>query len=471
MTDGLKKEDLIKKTNKTKIMKFKSIFLTFLAIISFTFVQAQEADDCTVMLQIFAENAKARSYDEAYKQLGPLVEKCPKASAAIYQYGEIIYEHRLKNNIGDESENVQGLLKMIRTETSEFADKVNVTKKDIELARILYKYKVGTEEEEFALLDKSFQNDKENFTDPNGMILYFTLIQKRFEDGKITLQEFFDKYDELTLQIESVLDERGKVVNELLDKESSGSLTDDEKNNLSAQETNIKNYGIVMNSINGTLGKLADCDQLIPLYEAEFDTKKTDEVWLSNVLRRLQAKECTDAPLYITSVKALHALKPSANTAYGLGNIATTQTEKFKYWDQAISLGISKDQESKIYYKKGLAYKSQGQYSSAKREFIASNNAKPSFGAPFLQIAIMIASSSNNCGTTIFEKRAVNWIAARYANKAAAVDPSVKSNASQAAASYNGRAPQKTDIFTNPDYNSGDTITIGCWIGESVRIP
>jgi hypothetical protein len=56
--------------------------------------------------------------------------------------------------------------------------------------------------------------------------------------------------------------------------------------------------------------------------------------------RRLQSKECTDAPLYITSVKALHVLNPSAKTAYGLGNIAKSQSEKFKYWDEANFTGL-----------------------------------------------------------------------------------------------------------------------------------
>ena len=82
----------------------------------------------------------------------------------------------------------------------------------------------------------------------------------------------------------------------------------------------------------------------------------------------------------------------------------------------------------------------------------------------------MIASSSNGCGNSVFEKRAVNWLAARYANRAAAVDPSIKSNAMNAVNSYNGRAPQRADIFTNADYNSSDTIRFNCWIAESVRI-
>ncbi|WP_228547234.1 hypothetical protein [Nonlabens antarcticus] len=452
-------------------MTKNSLLIAVLAMFSIAFAKAQDADDCTVMLQIFAENAKNKMYDEAYKQLGQLVQNCPDKSAAIYQYGERIYEHRIRENIGVESENIQGLVLMLRKEISDYSDLIDASRKKLELARIMHENDLGTEAERFQMFDDAFKNDTKNFTDPKAIIIYFKLVEQRYEAGTINLQQFFDIYDELTLHIESLLNERGEILTDLMDKEVTGTLTDEDKAQMEAQEINIKNYGIVMGSVNATLGALADCDKLIPLYEAEFENKKGDESWLSNVLRRLQVKECTDAPLYITSVKALHDLNPSGKTAYGLGNIATSQSEKFKYWDQAIELGVSQELVSLIHYKKGLAYKKQGQYGSAKREFIASNAAKPSFGNPFYQIATMIASSANSCGTTTFEKRAVYWIAARWAQKAGAVDPSLRSTAQQAVANYNGTAPQKQDIFLAKEYESGQTITIGCWIGESVRIP
>ena len=95
--------------------------------------------------------------------------------------------------------------------------------------------------------------------------------------------------------------------------------------------------------------------------------------------------------------------------------------------------------------------------------------AKPSFGQAYMLIAQLYASSANECGKTPFEKRAVNWLCAQYANKAAAVDPSLKATANRQAASYNGYAPSKTDIF-NADM-AGKTVSFNCWIGESVRVP
>jgi tetratricopeptide (TPR) repeat protein len=452
-------------------MNFKKILVLATIVFSSAFAKAQDTIECQQMLSIFAENAKAKLYDEAYKQLNPLIEKCPTISAAIYQYGEKIYEYRLKNEVGDLNENVNGLILMMKTEIEDYSNIINPSKKIIQMDNVMYKYNIGTPDEQFMMYDKVFNEDPDNFTDPRGIMTYFKLAEDRYKDGKMTLQELFDLYDKLMAHIENLQDERSKIINDLLEKQNAGTITDKEEKQIGYQERNLKNYGIVQGSVNGTLGALADCDKLIPLYDAEFDEKKTDKIWLSNVLVRLQKKECTDDPLYIKSVKSLHALNPSAKTAYGLGNIATSRAERFKYWDQAIELGVDNDLKSRIHYKKGNEYKSQGQYGRAKREYILSNQAKPSFGAPFLKIAEMIAKSGSSCGTTPFEKRAINWVAARYAEKAGRVDPSLRSRASQAADSYNGTAPGKQDIFMSDKYNSGDTITFNCWVGESVRIP
>ena len=59
--------------------------------------------------------------------------------------------------------------------------------------------------------------------------------------------------------------------------------------------------------------------------------------------------------------------------------------------------------------------------------------------------------------------------AAKEARKAAAVDASVRRTAKKTAVSYEGRAPSKTDIFT--EGRSGQTISIKCWIGKSITVP
>ena len=94
---------------------------------------------------------------------------------------------------------------------------------------------------------------------------------------------------------------------------------------------------------------------------------------------------------------------------------------------------------------------------------------QPSMGRAYLMISNLYASSANACGDTQFNKRAVYWLAANMAYKAGEVDASIKKAAIRTARSYEGRAPSKTDIFT--EGNQGTTIKFDCWIKSSVNVP
>ncbi len=114
-------------------------------------------------------------------------------------------------------------------------------------------------------------------------------------------------------------------------------------------------------------------------------------------------------------------------------------------------------------------HRKNGNYGQARNFYNKSLQAKPSNGRAYLHIAKMMELSANNCGETTFEKRAVYWLAADYAARAGRVDPSLASNANATVAAYSDRAPQAADIFN--EGKQGETIRIGCWIGESVRVP
>ncbi len=120
-------------------------------------------------------------------------------------------------------------------------------------------------------------------------------------------------------------------------------------------------------------------------------------------------------------------------------------------------------------YKIALEFKSRGRKPTARNYAIKALGYQPSLGKAHLMIASLYASSANDCGNTQFEKRAVYWLAAKTARRAARVDASLKKNANKAAKSYEGRAPSKTDIFT--EGNEGAIIKFDCWIKGSVTVP
>ena len=90
-------------------------------------------------------------------------------------------------------------------------------------------------------------------------------------------------------------------------------------------------------------------------------------------------------------------------------------------------------------------------------------------GKAYILIASLYAESANDCGNNQFEKQSVYWLAAQTARRAASVDPSLKKTSQKLEASYSGRAPSKTDIFTQG--KAGEVITFDCWIRSSVTVP
>ena len=174
----------------------------------------------------------------------------------------------------------------------------------------------------------------------------------------------------------------------------------------------------------------------------------------------------------MTLVEALHNLDPSADSAYYLGLLndkAGKSQEALQYYEESIALETDNYKKAKILYKIALKFKKSGRKSSARSYANKAISFQPSMGRAHLLIANLYAASANDCGTTQFNKRAIYWLAANVARKAARVDESIKKLALKTAESYMGRAPSKTDIFT--EGNEGSTITFDCWVKGSVKVP
>src|SRR5690606_7848231 len=237
-------------------------------------------------------------------------------------------------------------------------------------------------------------------------------------------------------------------------------------------ENYLENYAKISSSIDSKLGILANCEVLIPLYTRDFEKYNTDAVWLKRAVSRMYNKECTDDPLYTKLVKAYDESSPSADTKFFVYNLLMKQgkeKEAKPYLDQSYELEKDPLKKSRLAMRFGNSLKSQGNYGAARNYYQKSVELNPSNGRAHIEIAHMYAASANNCGDTTFNKRAVFWLAASEARKAGRVDANLRSYAEGLAASYDGKAPQRADIFTAG--NGGETIRIGCWIGLSVTVP
>ena len=222
----------------------------------------------------------------------------------------------------------------------------------------------------------------------------------------------------------------------------------------------------------GKLGKLADCENLVPLYNKDFEEKKGDIKWVKKAASRLSAKECTEDPLFLKLVEQLDNLEPTAESKLYLSQLERNKgniSKSIEYLEESASMQGDNFKKARIYFRIAELKRKQGSYRSARSYYNKSLKYNPSQGRCYLRIAQMYSKSSNDCGATVFEKRAVNWLAANMADKAGLVDASIASEARRAASSYRQRAPSKSDIFS--DGMAGKTISFNCWIGGSVKVP
>jgi tetratricopeptide (TPR) repeat protein len=294
-----------------------------------------------------------------------------------------------------------------------------------------------------------------------------------YDAKKKTDAELFNKYDDIAEKVEEEVENYSEKLNKIIEKELAGTaLTKTEDKYKPYYESYLKAYDQISSGIDQKLGDRANCTNLIPLYQKDYEQNKSNAVWLQRAAGKMSEKECTDDPLFFKLVNAYHDLSPSANSAYYLGILkdkAGKEREALEFYKQALDLETDNFKKSKLANKIGLKLKAAGNYSAARNYFRNALNYNPSNGRPYLSIAMMYAASANSCGVDAFNKRAVFWLAADEARKAARVDPTLNKDAAQTAENYESKAPTKADIFSKG--NSGEVIKIGCWIGASVTVP
>ena len=293
-----------------------------------------------------------------------------------------------------------------------------------------------------------------------------------YKDGQKDIQEVFDLYDIIIEKIEKEEGNYAVQINKMLEQEESGQkLSSKDQKKLDGYEKYLGYYSKIKESVDTKLGSVADCDNLIPLYEKNFEDKKEDIAWLKSAASRLNAKDC-ETPLFYQLVQQLHALQPSAASAFYLGRLADrdgNNTDAINYYNQAVELETNVNKAADYVFAIAENYRKRGSYSNARASYLKVLEQKPSKGICYLRIADMYSKSSNDCGSSVFEKRAINWKAAEMADRAARVDASVAATARATAESYRGRAPSKSDIFA--EGMAGKVININCWIGGSVKVP
>lgn len=454
---------------KTKIY---STVIILLGCMMLGNAQAQNPE-CMTNLSIYTEHVKVKNYDAAYTPWKMVYEACPELNRANFLYGERILKDKIKKSSGAEKDGfISDLMTLYDNSMKYFPAKTKMA--DVMIDKVLLKYdnKMIADDEIYDMLGKAFTEDAPNFKNPKALYLYFSSLVDLHKDGKKDLQEVFDVYDNVTEKIEEENAKLTQVISKLIPKEEAGTMTSKEKKQFKASNTNSESFGKIAGSIDSKLGPLADCSNLIPLYEKTYEQNKSNVVWVKRAVGLMFNKECTDDPMFQKLFEAQLALDPSAD-AYVYGGTLKMKNGDSKGaladFDKALSLETDARKRSNIAYKVAVINKRKGSKSTARAYAQKAIDANSSNGRAYLLIANLYATSANDCGSTTFEKRAMYWKAADMASKAGRVDPSLSSTANRSASSYSQKAPTKAMIFDAG--MAGKTVSFSCWAGGSIKVP
>lgn len=458
-------------------MKTKITLLLALLFIGLHISFAQQDEECMTKLSIFHEYVKAKNYDAAYQPWMDVRVKCPQFNNAIYVDGEKILKDRIEKATGaDKAAVIKDLLKLWEERGEHYPDKTPKGEYAAQSCQLMYDNKAllnKTNLELYECFDAAYKADKETFTNPQSLYTYFSLMVDLYDAGEKPSKDLFNKYDDIVEKVEDEVKNYSLKLNALIEKVEAGTeLTKREVSYKLYFESYLTNYDLISSGIDQKLGERANCENLIPLYQKDFEANKDNAVWLQRAAGKMSEKDCTDDPLFFKLVNAYHALSPSARSAYYLGVLKDKQgksNEAISFYEEAIKLETDNFKKANLNNTIGLKLKSKSNYGRARSFFRESIRLNPSNGRPYLSIAAMYAASANSCGDTNFNKRAVYWLAAEEARKAGRVDATQVGNSNQSAASYSAKAPTKAEIFSGG--MAGKTITINCWIGASVTVP
>jgi len=456
-----------------KLIKRNLAVIALLLITGLTSVMAQDSkygsdpEKCRMNISLFHESVKAKNYAEAEEPWKWVYENCPKASQHIYSDGLKIALDKLKK--GDAT--AENLVNEIYTKRVKYFP-INLGKVYSDWANFLLKQK-ASDEQVFEKLNAAFKADPAGMSVKN-IFRFFKQVVNKYKDTDT--QKVFDTYDEVVEAVNGKIAKMSKEYTVLQKKIENGetlSKRDQWKVDHEFYEKNLAGLGKIQGGLDGMVEEIATCERLIPLYKKSYEANKSNIVWLKRAAKRLNKKGCSDDPFFVTLIedwaKADHTsiavLKYLESIYRKQGRVA----EADEIAKKIFNLGTPEDKARFVYSKANQAFNAH-KYAQASRKAREALKYDPSFGKAYLLIGRAYAKSANSCGTNEFEKRMVYVAAANKMAQAKRVDPSISSLANRYLKNYRANYPSKTLIFQR-NLKSGDKHKIGCWIGETVRIP
>ncbi|MFT6165722.1 MAG: tetratricopeptide (TPR) repeat protein [Vicingaceae bacterium] len=399
---------------------------------------------CIENLSLYKDYYKQKMYNDAYKYWKVAYDICPASSEKMYVDGVALLKRRegKAKTEAQKSQIIDSIITVYDRRKENFGS--NQGRVDGRKGTDLLRYKSDQPELPFVVLESAV-NEGGNYAEAGTVASYMNaaVLMERVE--KKTPEDVVKIFGQLTdILAFNIAKYEGKKTQEY--------------------------YVQAKESVNDLASPYLSCDVLVKMAEDGYEKNKADATWMERTADILDKKNCTDAPIFFTIAKEMHASSPSSVSAEKMG-IMSLKNKEFgaaeNFFQQAIDLAQDETKKADYYIELAEAQRSAGKFGPARTNARKAASLKGGWGLPYLMIGDMIVSSS--CvGEDACAQKAIYWLAADYYNKAKSVDPSVSGKANGKIATYSKYFPTQEDCFFGGT-KAGDTVNIGCWIGESTK--
>ncbi|NNF33858.1 MAG: hypothetical protein HKN68_07100, partial [Saprospiraceae bacterium] len=135
------------------------------------------------------------------------------------------------------------------------------------------------------------------------------------------------------------------------------------------------------------------------------------------------------------------------------------------------AIANEEDPEKKATYLFSMAsiqFRKLDQYSSARQSAREAASLKEGWGRPYMLIGDMYGRTARSCGDSWNQRLAILAAMDKY-SYAKSIDPEVAEEANKRLGTYRSSMPSQDEGFMR-GIKSGQTVKVGCWIGETVRV-
>ena len=415
-------------------------------IIGFLFITNSNAQkfDCSSRISEYQVLFKEKKITEAFDAWSEVRKNCPKEDEIVYTDGIKILQYKIDNATAEEKEKlVRDVLKLYDQYNKNFS--LSTPDFEVNKAMALFNNKIDAKEEIFNLLDSGFSKASKNVTDATTIYTYFSMYCERFTAGnkKISSNSVLEKFTLVSTMLNQLEVSNPAKANE---------------------------YKTALRGVNALVKDLATCENLSDFYTKNFDANKDNSDWLASALISLSEK-CSTKPIFNTLAEKLYSIKATAQSANFMA-LANLKQRKFpdaiKFYSESAELQTNPTEKAKIYYTlaSGLL---AGDLPKSKEYLNKAATLDPKAGKPYLFLAQLYVNSVETCGKTDFEKKAVYNLAIETVKKAGIAEPRLKPTSDQIATEY-AKKSLTTDEIAKAKMN-GKSITIGCWINETITFP